>query len=52
MELQYEQEQHVRQSFVIFAIQFAGGLLLKKLKHFEVVLNIFEFTRVWENVES
>ena len=30
----------------------AGGSLLKKLKHFEVMLNIFEFSRVWENVES
>ena len=24
----------------------AGGLLLKKLKYFEVMLNIFEFSRV------
>ena len=31
--------------------QFAGGLLLKKLKYFEVVLNIFEFSQVSENVE-
>ena len=29
-----------------------SGLLLKKLKYFEVTLNIFEFSRVWENVES
>ena len=31
---------------VTCATQFAGGLLLKKLKHFEVMLNIFEFSRV------
>ena len=30
----------------------AGGLLLKKLKYFEFMLNIFEFSRVWKNVES
>ena len=30
----------------------AGGLFLKKLKYFEVMWNIFEFSRVWENVES
>ena len=29
-----------------------GGLLLKKLKYFEVILNIFEISWVWENVES
>ena len=33
-------------------MQLVGGLLLKKLKYFEVILNIFEFSRVWENVES
>ena len=32
--------------------QSAGGLLLKKLKYFEVALNIFEFLQLWENVES
>ena len=32
--------------------QLAGGLLLKKLKHFKVMLNIFEFSRVLENVET
>ena len=37
---------------MICATQLAGGLLLKKLKYFEVMLNIFEFLRVWENVES
>ena len=31
---------------------FASDLLLKKLKCFEDILNIFEFSRVWENVES
>ena len=34
------------------ATQPAGGLLLKKLKYFEVMLNIFEFSRLWEKVES
>ena len=43
---QYEQEKHVRKSLVICATQLAGGLLLKKLKYFEVMLNIFEFLRV------
>ena len=37
---------------VVCATQLAGGLLLKKLKYCEVMLNIFEFSRVWENVES
>ena len=31
---------------VICASQRAGGFLLKKLKYFEVMLNIFEFLRV------
>ena len=26
--------------------------IVKKLKYFEVMLNIFEFSRAWENVES
>ena len=34
------------------ANQLVGGLLLKKLKYFEVMLSIFEFTRALENVES
>ena len=33
------------------ATQPAGGLLLKKLKYFEVMLNIFELPRVLENIE-
>ena len=32
--------------------QLADGLLLKKLKYFEVMLNLFEFSWVQENVES
>ena len=32
--------------------QLAIGLLLKKPEYFEVLLNIFEFSRVRENVES
>ena len=42
----------MKKSIVACATQLAGGLLLKKLKYFEVMLNIFEFSRVWENVES
>ena len=30
----------------------AGSLLLKKLKYLEVMLNIFELSRMWENVKS
>ena len=52
MELWYEQEKHIRKPLVICTTQHAGGLLLKKLKYFEVMLNIFEFLRVWENIES
>ena len=32
--------------------QLAGGVLLKKLKNLEVMLKIFEFLWVGENVES
>ena len=32
--------------------ELAGGLLLKILKYFEVMLNIFEFSHVKEIVES
>ena len=32
-------------------IQLDGGLLIK-LKYFEIMFNIFEFSQVWENVES
>ena len=53
MELKYKQEQHVkRKSVIISATQLAGGLLLKILKYFEVVLNIFQFSRVKEIVQS
>ena len=37
---------------VICATQLAGGSLLKMLKYFEVILNIFEFSHVKEIVES
>ena len=52
MELKYEQQKHVRKSLAILATQRAGGLLLKKLKYFQVMLNIFELSRVRENIES
>ena len=35
-----------KKPLVICVTQLAGGLLLKKLKCFEVMLNIFEFSRV------
>ena len=43
---------NVRKSLVVCATQLAGGLLLKKLKYFEFMLNIFVFSWVWENIES
>ena len=47
-----EQEEHGRKFLVIWATQLAGRLLLKMLKSFEVMLNIFEFSHVKEIVES
>ena len=41
-----------KKSLAVSVAQLAGGLLLKKLKYFEVMLNIFELSRVSENVES
>ena len=38
----------MRKSPVICATQFAGGLLLKRLKYFKVALNIFKFSPVKE----
>ena len=43
---------HVRKSLVICATQLAGGLLLKMVKYFEVMLNTFEFSHSKEIVES
>ena len=43
MELQYEQELHVRKSLVMRATQIAGSLLLKMLKYFEVVFTFLDF---------
>ena len=42
----------LRKSLVICATQLAGRILLKQLKYLEVMLNIFEFPRVLEIVES
>ena len=39
-------------SFVICASQLGTGVLLKKLKYFEVMLNIFEFSSLQEMEES
>ena len=52
MKLKYEQKQHVRKSVVIWVTHLAGGLLLKMLNYFEVMLNVFEFSHVKEIVES
>ena len=35
-----------------YMTQLAGGLLMKMLKYFKVMLNIFEFFHVKETVES
>ena len=48
----YELKWNVRKSLVICASQLAGAVLLKKLKCFKDMLNIFEFSRVWEIAES
>ena len=38
---------NIRKSLVIYVTQLPGGLSLKKLKYFEVMLlSIFEFSRV------
>ena len=37
---------------LICATQLAGGLLLKMLKYFQVMLNIFEFSHMKKIVES
>ena len=47
-----EQEQNVSKSLAICAAPLAGGLLLLMLKHFEVMLGVFEFSRVKKIVES
>ena len=41
-----------KHSLVIYSTQFTGGVLLKKPKYSEVMLNIFEFLQVWEIAES
>ena len=39
----------IRKSRVIYVTQLAGGLLLKMLKYFEVMLNIFQSRLVFLN---
>ena len=41
---------YARNSFVICKTQPAGGVLLKMIKYFEIMLNIFEFSPVWKTV--
>ena len=36
----------MRKSLIIYATQFAADALLKMLKYFELMLNIFEFSGV------
>ena len=38
--------------FTLDATQLPGGMFLKNLKYFETILNIFEFSHVWEIAES
>ena len=38
--------------FETLLLDLKHGVLLKKPKYFEVMLNISEFSRVWEIVES
>ena len=42
----------MKENLVICATQLAGGLLLKMLKYFQVMLNIFEFSHMKKIVES
>ena len=37
---------NIRKFLVACATQLAGSVLLQKLKYFEVILNIFEFSQV------
>ena len=41
-----EHEQHVRKVLVILVTQLSGCVLLKMLKYFEVMLNIFDLSHV------
>ena len=46
MELNTNNINNVKKSLVICETLLAGGFLLKKLKYFEVMLNIFEFSQM------
>ena len=53
MKRQYEQEQRVRKPLVICLNQIITGILLKMLKCFEAMLNIFElYKKLVKNKES
>ena len=52
MKLKWVQEQHVRKFLGICVSQLPGGLFLKILKYFQVMLNIFEFSHMKEIAES
>ena len=52
MELQHKQKYNVRKPLAKCANQPAGCVLLKKLRYFKVMLNIFAFSRLWEIAES
>ena len=42
----------MRKSLVLCETQLTGSILLKKLKHFDVMLHIFQISYVKEIVES
>ena len=42
----YKQKQHIRKSSVIYMTIPADDLLLTMIKYVEILLNIFEFSRV------
>ena len=43
---------YVRKSLAMCATQLADSVLIKKLKYFEVMLKIVDFSWMWEIVES
>ena len=51
-ELYYEREYNVRKSLVICTARHASDLLFKILKHFEIMLSVFECLHIKEIVET
>ena len=46
-----DQESWNTSTLVICTTQLTGGISFKKLKYFGIILNIFEFSHVWEIAE-